>query len=793
MPSPFAPFPFASSFSLERLIAFWEDARGSASPWAPVAEAIADRLGEAPALADSELTPAVLSDHSDLVDLMLSAVFPRAYWEETVAAVMPPFGTEVVYATPACAELGLFETSTLARRMSLDERGFEYGRTMMAYYLILEHCYGVHVPYDFPLILTQQDEETGLEQHFKLVIDTRFAWVDVHEPCPELSEADRARLVAAPTDRALWEELLPPERFTLCGFGVVSALDVTDEQILSLLKEALLQKGALTSEASIAALEPALRSLLHCPSARFGLICLEEGTLDDPTSHPAARRVRAVGRSLLLATGEAPFCPNRGASIYARALDERHAIVVPDLAAYEPQTGYEAHLLEQGFGSVLVAPLQTGARTVGLLELAAPEPNALNAFNTMKIDEVAGFFATAMRRSLDERQDHVQAIIKAQCTAIHPVVEWRFRAAALRFLDGEGEDRRMEPIVFPDVIPLYGLSDIRRSSSHRNEAIAEDLVEQLSLAFAVIVEASAHRSLPGLDELGFRLERTLGEIRGGLSAEHELGVLDFLRRDVESLFDHLVTYGPGVRERVAAYRDALDPALGMRYDARRRYEEAVTRINETISAHLERQEAYAQYLVPHYFERYKTDGVEYTIYVGDALLETGESGPLALRNLRLWQLMATCSTAWALDEIAPELPLPLETAHLILVQSNPLAIRFRYDEKQFDVDGAYNTRYEIIKKRIDKAYIAGTEQRLTQPGHLAIVLSQGRDVEEYRTYLAYLHAAGYVSGPVEEIGLESMPGVQGLRALRVPIAPNPDDGDFDVTPERMREVALGVG
>ncbi len=27
------------------------------------------------------------------------------------------------------------------------------------------------------------------------------------------------------------------------------------------------------------------------------------------------------------------------------------------------------------------------------------------------------------------------------------------------------------------------------------------------------------------------------------------------------------------------------------------------------------------------------------------------------------------------------------------------------DEKRFDVDGAYNARYEIVKKRIDKAYV----------------------------------------------------------------------------------------
>jgi hypothetical protein len=38
----------------------------------------------------------------------------------------------------------------------------------------------------------------------------------------------------------------------------------------------------------------------------------------------------------------------------------------------------------------------------------------------------------------------------------------------------------------------------------------------------------------------------------------------------------------------------------------------------------------------------------------------------------------------------------LQVAHLILSQSTPLAIRFRTDEKRFDVDGAYNARYEIV-------------------------------------------------------------------------------------------------
>jgi len=50
----------------------------------------------------------------------------------------------------------------------------------------------------------------------------------------------------------------------------------------------------------------------------------------------------------------------------------------------------------------------------------------------------------------------------------------------------------------------------------------------------------------------------------------------------------------------------------------------------------------------------------------------------------------------------PDLPIKLDIASLVLVHTSPISIRFRMDEKRFDVDGSYNARYEILKKRIDK-------------------------------------------------------------------------------------------
>jgi hypothetical protein len=115
------------------------------------------------------------------------------------------------------------------------------------------------------------------------------------------------------------------------------------------------------------------------------------------------------------------------------------------------------------------------------------------------------------------------------------------------------------------------------------------------------------------------------------------------------------------------------------------------------------------------------------------------------------------------------LKVPLEVAHLILVQQTPLAIRFRLDEKRFDIDGAYNMRYEIVKKRIDKAHIRGTHERLTQPGTVAIVYSQAKEAVEYREYIEYLQTLGYLTATVEDVELEDLEGAQGLRALRVTV------------------------
>lgn len=430
---------------------------------------------------------------------------------------------------------------------------------------------------------------------------------------------------------------------------------------------------------------------------------------------------------------------------------------------------------------MVVAPLYYQDELIGLLELGSPHRGDLHALNTMKLRDIMPLFAMAIKRSMDELDTRLQAIIKEQCTAIHPALEWRFRQAALQLMQARQDcaTAEMEPIIFDGVYPLYGMSDIRASSRHRNAAIQADLSEHLGLAKAILDTAYGCKPLPIIEALIYRVDKLMSGLKAGLDAGDEVTITEFLRQDIEPLFDHMQEFCQHIKEKIRDYQTALETRLGTVYKQRKAFEESVTQLNEAVSAYIDTQQEKAQAMFPHYFEKHKTDGVEYGIYIGASMAPDGQFDHLYLHNLRLWQLIVMCGVVRESERLKPFLQVPLAMAHLILVQHTPLAVRFRQDEKRFDIDGAYNMRYEIVKKRIDKATIMGTHERLTQPGMIAIVYSQPKEAQEYRDYIDYLRNAGYLKGDTEVYNLNDLEGAQGLKALRVTV-------NLDATPSSQR-------
>jgi putative methionine-R-sulfoxide reductase with GAF domain len=635
-----------------------------------------------------------------------------------------------------------------------------------AWALVLQRVYGIDLPLDFPLVLTVPSG--GLERHFKLEVLSGFIDVRTTGEVPPLPPDGLDRVRAALLDPSGLANLLPTEHFVISGLGVVRAVDVTAQEVLSSLKRDLIHRESITASARFHALQEKLRVLFHRRDMNLGVAAFQ-GERILYLNHGAK-----LANACLFSDSEHHRMTEFAGTVYERVMREGRPVIVADLAATQVRTRLEELALSHGVRALLVAPLHYQDELIGTIALKSPHPGDFDATHLPLLHEVLPLFSMAVRRSTDELHGRVQAMIKEKATAIHPVVEWRFERAVLDTLERRGANLtgaglELDPIVFRDVYPLYALADIRGSSTRRAWSIQADLLAQLGLARDVLRAAHETRRLPVLDQLGHRVGAYMAEVEVSVSAGDETGIIAFLRGDIEPLFDHLQTFGPEPRRCVDAYRRALEPTLGAVYARRKDFEESVTALNDEISGYLDLEEQAAQEMLPHYFEKQKTDGVDYTIYAGASLLKDGAFDPLYLRNLRLWQLMVACGIAVRVDRLKARLPMPLDAANLILVQHAPLSIRFRFDEKRFDVDGAYNIRYEIIKKRIDKAVIRGRTERLTQPGKIAIVYAHGAEAAEYGHYIAYLQNLGYLARDVEEFDLEELQGAQGLRALRVTV------------------------
>src|SRR5947209_19705825 len=100
---------------------------------------------------------------------------------------------------------------------------------------------------------------------------------------------------------------------------------------------------------------------------------------------------------------------------------------------------------------------------LGTVALRSPHPDDLNPTHLPKLHEVLPLFSMAVQRSMEELNNRIQALIKEKCTAIHPVVECRFRRAVLKSIErqsacAEASVLEHDPYVYERVLPLLSYS-----------------------------------------------------------------------------------------------------------------------------------------------------------------------------------------------------------------------------------------------------------------------------------------------------------------------------------------------
>lgn len=707
-----------------------------------------------------------LTKYRKEIDKLLNILFPEPLQSNEIKAASIPF------------EFTAFKFSKRFQQI-LDDAGNDYEFKLrnfdesniyiLACTFILAYHYKIKIDFRRPFFFDIPNKKTGLTKHYRTLYNGDFFKITPLKKTKPITNEDVKFLIDNFNNIDVWKEKFPPNSYEFKGFGIMNLFDVTPDESISKLKENLLKKNHQTFDF----LESSISSLFNSSNIKFGFSSYN-------LSHKKANiKYHKEQKSFIIPDKsdfsiDDFFCK----SIKSTVFDNGELLAISNIEKYGKETNYNKlykTLKKQKIQSIILVPLKLSNKMFGLMELVSKNKYELNSINAYKLKDIIPVFKVALQRYTEEFQNKLESIIQKNYTSIHPTVEWRFYEEAEKYYyEAEKSDNNtpnLQDIIFKNVIPLYGQCDIKGSSIARNKAIKEDLVKQLNLASEIILEAKNRYKLPIYNDLNFRIDKCLNNITNGLKSSDETNLISFLQKDIYPVFNHLKSLDSNLKNKIDSYTQQIDTKLCVIYDKRKKYEESVNTLNEELAKFIDNKQIEAQDMFPHYFERYKTDGIDYNIYIGQTLVKNHNYNDIYLQNLRLWQLQTMCEMENIAHNLKNSLAYPLEVASLILVHSTPLTIKFRMDEKRFDVDGAYNIRYEIIKKRIDKALLKNSKERLTQPGKIAIVYSQDKDAEEYIKYIKYLQANNYLldDGSIEKVELADLQGISGLKALRINI------------------------
>ena len=760
--------PFKQTFSLLPVIEVMRELAESENFGEKfLATSILERVEHAPELLESfdPNDKNLFEKHKELMELMMLALFPPYSKKNILAKISLPFALEALYETPMLEHLRNHQRVKYV--INDNAKRLETGAIIGACSLILNRFYGQDLNVDMPIILSIEHEDCNLTRFYKTQIGLDMVKINPLKPLKKITQEQIHEMLSNIYDIDLWLEYLPSENFEFYGFSTGTLVDITEEEALSRIKFTLLEGDAVTNPEKVQTLESLVGIYFGMEDLRLGITAI-----DYPRDQMIAHKYKI--RFDFLADEQAVLLAKENAnSIYEKACKYQEVLLIEDITELQNKTPIEEGLVRKGIRSIIVAPLfNKDQKVIGLLEIGSPNPFAMNSFIELKFKEISGLFSIAIERSREEIDNRIEAIIREQYTAVHPSVEWKFIETSYNLLEKrelDPENAVVDPIIFKDVYPLYGQADIVSSSSKRNLAIQADLVDNLKRLEKVLRDANKEIEFPLLNQYIMLVNRNRTGLEEEFNSNDESRIVDLIQNEVHPIITQIRDRYPSLASNISSYFNYLDDDLGIVYQKRKAYEESVTSLNTAIGNYLEQEDKKAQEILPHYFEKYKTDGIEYDIYLGQALLNKHTFSPMYLRNLRLWQLINMCEITRKVEAVGKKLPVPLTTAQLIFAYTTPLSIRFRMDEKQFDVDGAYNVRYEILKKRIDKAVIEGTSDRLTVAGKVAIVYLQEKDKQEYLEYIDYLLHEGYITDDIEDLKLGKLQGVQGLKALRVTV------------------------
>lgn len=571
-----------------------------------------------------------------------------------------------------------------------------------------------------------------------------------------MSTSEQIAWLIQPGNLEILAQQLKLENFQLEGLFLLEGLDVTIQEKKRRLTQLLVEPESLMQQEKFQQIDKLLRSLFRADDM---ILLRNEGEKQlklfigseylTTSSYPGLYSTQSLQDSAILKTAKDNQIQN-----------------IPDLKIH-CQTECEQNLYQTGVRSLLLIPLvikaacpqeTSGLQAVlGIVGLTSKLPNNFYPSDYKHAQEIIPALTTAVRQTIQQRFTNIRNI--------HPAVEWRFLQEAERRSWGLVP----ETIIFEDVYPLYGICDIRGSSTERNRAIQTDLLTQFCLGLTIVETVCQIKDSAFCQQLRQDMLEYIKSLEEKVSVDSEITARDYLHLHLEIYFDYFLECGDTVKAAVEAYRAACDNEHHSVYQARDRYDQMLHKINYHLQNTWEKWQKQMQQIMAHHCDFEATDGIDHMMYVGKSI--NPKFSQFHLCSLRYEQLRAICDCARTILRLKAESEeVTLGVVYLILVQNSTIDIYHNENtERLFDVKGSRDIRYEIVKKRIDKGVDQETKERITQPGMLTVVYSTDEEWQEYQQYFRYLVREGWVEEKFESGLVEPLQGVSGLRFVRAKV------------------------
>lgn len=736
------------------------------------ANSLLEEVAKVPELYNGITSKQVIFDNIDLIHNLLADLFPTALSHNEIKAVSLPFQNFNFNFTKRFQQI----LTDAGESFQVNIRDFLADDFyIMSCCMILNTNYNESFDISRPLFYDIPDKE-GIIKHYRIIYNADFVEIISTDKAPVLSEADIKLLKSNFDNVELWKEKFPKHSWILKGFGIVTLFDVTMENSISNLKSNLIKADSNNTIMSI--IERSFQSIFKIASLKVGIVFLNH-TIDDYFEMTKNMHILSffndsnIEMNLELKKQSILFFKEveKAANFYCVS-------DIDDLISREDIGLYARFLKSKNIESFILAKLNKVDTFQGFIEVISDKKYALHSVNAKKLNAVLPFINDTVDRIDNEIKNQFEAIIQREFTTIHPSVYWKFLNESRNYFrfSNAGSNYIFNEIEFDSVYPLYGETDIKGSSYLRNIATKTDVQEQLIELIAIFDFARKFDTNLLFEQRFSELNSYKNQISDALDTYLEFQIQNYINQNIHPVVMKFADFEI-MKPKVENYFQKLDDSNTKYCPSRKKYDQTITQVNKHLSEIIDLSQIHIQKTFPHYFERFKSDGIEYNAFIGASISPNLIYDDLYLFNLRLWQIQVMCEMIRKHYLFNPTLDFSIELTSLIFVYNLPIDIRFRFDEKRFDVASSSDVRFQMIKKRIDKAHVKNTRNRIVQPKYLTIVYLNESDKLEYLKYLDFLISKNYFMSEIEDIEIEDLQDISGLRALRILI--NLDENELN--------------